>query len=106
MEHAIELAEGLWAKAYAAEPEFVEQYLRIAEALLLSKPEVAGDEFRERCAESGLRRPKTLHPNVWVSGVLALKRLGWIKQKAKVVPQKAHNHMPSVTLWTSMLFAR
>jgi len=41
---------------------------------------------------------------VWVSGVRALQFLGWIYPMGKVEPTKAHNHMPSVTRWRSLLF--
>jgi hypothetical protein len=104
MDNALALANQCWAKAIEAEPEFVEEYLACAEKLLMHKPIVLGDEFREFCAKSGVYRPKTLHPNVWVSGVRALKFLGWIHPMGKVEPTKAHNHMPSVTQWKSLLF--
>ena len=104
MELALELADKCWSKANNTNPEFVERYLELAEELLSSKPLVTGDEFREYCARSGLRRPKGLHPNVWVSGVRALKSLGWIHPVKKVEPVKAHNHMPSVTQWRSSFF--
>jgi hypothetical protein len=104
MDNALTLANQCWAKAMKAEPEFVERYLACAEQLLTHKPIVLGDEFREFCAKNGVYRPKTLHPNVWVSGVRALKFLGWIHPMGKVEPTKAHNHMPSVTQWKSLLF--
>ena len=71
MDNAFTLANQCWAKAMKAEPEFVEKYLACAEQLLMHKPIVLGDEFREFCAKNGVYRPKTLHPNVWVSGVRA-----------------------------------
>lgn len=104
MDNALTLANQCWAKAMKAEPEFVEKYLACAEQLLMHKPIVLGDEFREFCAKNGVYRPKTLHPNVWVSGVRALKFLGWIHPMGKVEPTKAHNHMPLVTQWKSLLF--
>lgn len=104
MDNALALANKCWAKAIEVEPEFVEKYLICAEELLLHKPIVLGDEFREFCSERKLYRPATLHPNVWVSGVRALKFLGWIHPVGKVEPTKAHNHMPSVTQWRSMLY--
>jgi len=70
----------------------------------MHKPVVFGDEFREFCSNHKVYRPKTLHPNVWVSGVRALKTLGWIIPLGKVEPTKAHNHMPSVTQWRSTLY--
>jgi hypothetical protein len=105
MESAMELATKCWTKAISAEPAFVARYLELAEELLTTKPLVTGDEFREYCADNGLRRPSTLHPNVWVSGVRALNSLGWLTKVSKVEPVKGHNHMPTVTLWRSMLFA-
>jgi hypothetical protein len=104
MQHAIKLANLCWSKAAAVEPEFVEQYLALAEELLMHKSLVTGDEFRHFCASKGLRRPSTLHPNVWVSGVRALRSIGWIHPVTKVEPTRAHNHMPSVTQWVSMLY--
>ena len=104
MEAALELADKCWEKAYGAEPQFVERYLELAEQLLATKPLVTGDEFREYCSKNGLFRPKTLHPNVWVSGVRALKLLGWTTPVRKVEPVKSHNHMPSVTQWRSEIF--
>jgi hypothetical protein len=105
MEKALALADKCWEKAYAVAPEFVETYLELAEELLTFKPLVTGDEFREYCSKKGLRRPPTLHPNVWVSGVRVLnKGFGWTEPVTKVEPVKAHNHMPSVTLWRSKLY--
>ena len=100
----MELADKCWGKANKAEPKFVETYMTLAEELLSSKPTVTGDEFRDYCANHKLFRPATLHPNVWVSGVRALHTLGWISRIQKVEPVKAHNHMPSVTLWRSEIF--
>ena len=104
MEAALELADKCWEKANRSNPEFVERFLELAEELLSMKPLVTGDEFREHCSNNKLFRPKELHPNVWVSGVRALKSLGWITPVQKVEPVKAHNHMPSVTQWRSEVF--
>ena len=104
MKNAMALAEQCWKKANDVEPEFVEEYLRLAEEYLGTKPAVQGDEFRTHCAANGLRRPLTLHPNVWVSGVKALRSIGWITPIKKVEPSKSHNHMPSVTLWRSEIY--
>jgi len=104
MEAALALACKCWKKANEVEPEFVEMYLGYAEELLTQKPIVLGDEFREYCAKKKLFRPKTLHPNVWVSGVNALKTFDWIRPIRKVEPTKAHNHMPSVTEWKSTIY--
>ncbi len=104
MEAALELADKCWEKANATNPEFVERYLELAETLLSMKPLVTGDEFREHCAKNLLFRPSNLHPNVWVSGVRALKSIGWITPVKKVEPVKAHNHMPTVTQWRSEVF--
>lgn len=106
MENAINMAEKCWEKAMSQSPEFVERYIELAEGLLITKPQVTGDEFREYCAVHGLRRPSNLHPNVWVSGVRALKSIGWIDPIAKVEPVKMHNHMPVVTMWRSNLFGK
>ena len=103
MQAAMVLADKCWEKAYAVEPEFVEQYLSFAEELLTSKSEVQGDDFRFYCKSRGLDRPESLHPNVWVSGVRALKIIGWIERIGKVEPTQLHNHMPTVTLWRSTL---
>lgn len=105
MENALALADKCWEKAYKVAPEFVERYLELAEELLMKRQIVTGDEFREYCYRNGLHRPATLHPNVWVSGVRALgKSFGWIAPMCKVEPVKAHNHMPSVTMWRSMIY--
>lgn len=104
MDNAYELAQKCWNKAYSTNPEFVEAYLEMAETLLTSKPVVLGDEFRANCRANGLTRPKELHPNVWVSGVRALKLLGWITPIQYVVPTQSHNHMPVVTMWQSTLY--
>lgn len=104
MEHAMELADKCWEKAYKASPQFVERYLELAEQLLTSKPIITGDEFREYCRNNGLHRPAELHPNVWVSGVRTLKLIGWVARVGKVEPIKSHNHMPSVTLWKSTIY--
>jgi hypothetical protein len=106
MENAMELAEKCWEKAYKTAPDFVERYLELAEQLLVSKPEVLGDEFREYCSNNKLHRPATLHPNVWVSGVRALKSLGWVAHDGYETPTKSHNHMPSVTKWKSLIYGQ
>lgn len=107
MTEALALADKCWKKAYTAEPEFVEDYLACAESLLVAKPTVTGDEFREACRLRGIRRPAGLHPNVWVSGVRALsKGFGWIEPVGYVEPVKSHNHMPTVTLWRSRIFGQ
>lgn len=106
MENALALADKCWAKAYKVEPAFVERYLELAEDLLSQKPAVLGDEFREHCANNMLFRPKTLHPNVWVSGVRALKSLGWVTHQGYTTPTKSHNHMPSVSVWHSNIYGK
>ena len=106
MEHAMMLADQCWEKAIDTAPNFVEQYFKICEQHLLSKPVVNGDEFSKVCRRKGLRRPKVLHHNVWVSGVRALEAVGWITKLGKVVPLEAHNHMPSVTQYSSNLAGR
>ena len=103
MEEAIVLADQCWGKASRAEPEFVEQYLVSAEELLVSRPIVMGDEFREHCRRRMVFLPKSLHHNTWVSGVRALSILGWIEPITKVEPEQRHNHMDSVTLWRSKI---
>lgn len=104
MDEAMAQADRLWAKAMAVSPQFVEDYLTICEHLLIVKLEVQGDEFRSHCQRHGLIRPALLHPNVWVSGPRAMNKLGWITPMGKVIPTQAHNHMPSVTLWHSLIF--
>lgn len=104
MQDALDLADKCWSKAVNTSPLFVERYLELAEELLSSKLLVTGDEFREYCRNNHLFRPPELHHNVWVSGVRALKLMGWIYPVQKVEPVKRHNHMPSVTLWRSGLF--
>lgn len=104
MENAMKQADRLWAKAMAVSPLFVEEYLRCSEELLVSRPFVHGDEFRGHCRRKGLLRPAALHHNVWVSGPRALSKLGWMVDAGKVEPQQAHNHMPRVTLWRSLIF--
>ena len=104
MEQALAMADKCWQKANALHPEFVERYLQLAEQLLTQKPLVTGDEFKDHCRNNHLFRPIDLHSNVWVSGVRALHRMGWIAPVRKVEPVKSHNHMPSVTLWRSEFF--
>jgi len=104
MDNALALADKCWSKANKTSPEFVERYLELAEQLLATKPLVLGDEFREYCANNKLFRPKELHPNVWVSGVRTLKTLGWVAHNGYTTPTKSHNHMPSVSVWRSMIY--
>ena len=104
MENAMRLADKCWEKVNNKHPEFVERYLELAEKLLMSKPEVLGDEFREFCTRNLLFRPAGLHHNTWVSGVRALKSIGWIVHQGYTTPTKAHNHMPRVSVWRSMIF--
>lgn len=104
MRHAMELADKCWGKAMAVSPAFVESYLRFSEELLVQRPLVMGDEFREHCRQRGLKRPSELHHNVWVSGPRALSQLGWCVATAKVEPAQRHNHMPMVTLWRSLIY--
>lgn len=106
MKRAMSLADKCWAKAMAISPEFVESYLQFSEELLVQRPLVMGDEFREYCRRKGLRRPSGLHHNVWVSGPRALQQMGWITQAGKVEPAQKHNHMPTVTLWRSMIYGQ
>ena len=104
MTNALALADKCWAKANDVAPEFVEEYLRIAEEALRKVPTIRGEEFKKICAQNGLWRPPQLHPNVWVSGVRVLKNLGWIRALYPVPPIDPHNHMPSVTLWRSNVY--
>lgn len=104
MAAAMDMADQCWAKAMEVEPVFVEYYLYLAEKLLLSKPEVTGDEIKQHCEDNLLFRPASLHPNVWVSGVRALMLLGWTTKVAQTVPTKMHNHMNTVTKWKSNLY--
>ena len=106
MKRAMILADKCWAKAMAVSPDFVERYLSLSETLLIGRPVVMGDEFREYCRANGLRRPSALHHNVWVSGPRALSSLGWIVPVSKVEPAQRHNHMPSVTLWRSLIYGQ
>ncbi len=104
MEAALKLADKCWAKAYRVEPDFVEQYLKLCERLLLERPVVMGDEFTAYCRKNMLKMPPTLHHNTWVCGPRALRSMGWIAPISKVEPAQSHNHMPTVTLWKSMIF--
>lgn len=104
MDEALRLADKCWEKANKTNPEFVERYLELAEKLLLSKPRVLGDEFREYCRDNKLYRPPNLHSNTWVSGVRALKTIGWVAHEGYTTPTKSHNHMPSVSVWRSTLY--
>ncbi|NBW17494.1 MAG: hypothetical protein EBR82_56890 [Caulobacteraceae bacterium] len=106
MVEALELADKCWAKARSTCPEFVEQYLFVAEDLLHHKSLIRGDEFREACRKAHVFRPSELHHNVWVSGVRTLKLIGWISEMGKVEPEAMHNHMPTVTLWRSNLYRK
>ena len=104
MEHALLLANHCWAKTSAKHPDFVEQYLAVAEALLEDKYLVQGCDFRDACREAQLFLPKGAHHNVWVGGVNAIVQLGWITPVGKNVPAKGHNHMDRVTLYRSELY--
>lgn len=104
MEAAMQLADHCWGRANRVAPFFVERYLQLAEELLLHKPVVTGDEFRDYCAQNRLYRPKELHHNVWVSAVRALQQIGWIKPMGKAVPAQTHNHMDTVTMWQSQIY--
>lgn len=104
MKNALALADKCWEKASKTNPEFVEKYLELAEKLLVSKPVVLGDEFRDNCNKNLLNRPPNVHPNVWVSGVRALKTIGWIAHDGYTTPTKSHNHMPSVSVWKSTIY--
>ena len=104
MEAALALADKCWGRANRVRPDFVERYLELAEQLLLTKPVVTGDEFREHCANNRLYRPSELHHNTWVSAVRALQQIGWIKPMGKIEPQKNHNHMETVTMWKSQIY--
>lgn len=104
MENALALADKCWKKANKTNPEFVERYLELAEQLLASKPVVLGDEFRSYCNKNFLFRPSNLHPNVWVSGVKALRSIGWVAHNGYTTPTQSHNHMPSVSTWRSTIF--
>lgn len=106
MEEALRLADKCWNKAYRASPHFVEQYLSLAERLLMERPVVMGDEFRAHCKRHGLYLPTALHHNTWVSGPRALCTMGWIEPISKVEPVQNHNHMPSVTLWRSKIYGQ
>jgi hypothetical protein len=103
MQQAIILADKCWGKASRTEPEFVEHYLASAEELLLHRPIIMGDEFREHCRRRLVFLPKNLHHNTWVSGVRALNIMGWIEPITKVKPEQNHNHMDTVTLWRSQI---
>lgn len=104
MTNALLLADKCWERANKTAPEFVEEYLRIAEEKLRTVSTIRGEEFKKICAQNGLRRPPELHPNTWVSGVRVLKNLGWITAMYSVPPEDRHNHMPSVTLWRSNVY--
>lgn len=104
LERAFALADLCWAKAKSVEPEFVEMYIEYALECLERTPYVKGDTFRSYCLDRGLRLPKSLHPNTWVSGVGFLKKTGWLEEVAKVEPTEGHNHMNTVTLWRSTVY--
>jgi hypothetical protein len=104
MTGALALADKCWGKASKLHPEFVQRYLEIAEKLLTTKQLVLGDEFKEYCGKNLLFRPPALHPNVWVSGVRTLQTLGWVAHNGYTTPTKSHNHMPSVSVWRSMIY--
>jgi hypothetical protein len=104
MREAFRLAAQCWGRAYRVAPEFVERYLTLCAELLMCQRFVEGDTFRSHCSKRGLLRDIRLHHNVWVSGVGALKHIGWIKHSRRVTPQHRHNHMEIVTLWESMIY--
>jgi len=104
MKNAMQLASKCWSKAMSVEPEFVEAYFRNAELLLSTSSEVRGHDFKDFCTRRGLSRPSSLHHNVWVSGVGALEKLGWIRKDGYVTPAASHNHMPVVNKWTSLIY--
>lgn len=104
MEHAMSLADACWGKAYRTAPKFVETYFDLMETYLLRNQYIRGDEPRKVAAVNKLRRPKSLHHNTWPSGVRALMLLGWIEKVEDVTPQEAHNHMPTVSRWRSMIY--
>lgn len=106
MQNAMELADKCWERAMSVSPAFVERYLTLCEQLLLSRPEVPGDEFRAYCRRNGLVKPAALHHNVWVGGPRILASLGWIEKKARVEPMQMHNHMHVVTLWRSLIYGK
>lgn len=106
MQNAMALADKCWAKAWETHPDFVEQYLRHSEELLLSRQLVPGDEFRAHCGRRGLIRPAALHHNVWVSGPRALSHLGWIEKAGHREPEQFHNHMHIVTVWRSKIYGQ
>tara|TARA_R110000772_G_scaffold21303_3_gene58713 strand:+ start:248 stop:610 length:363 start_codon:yes stop_codon:yes gene_type:complete len=105
MAHAMHLAEKVWRKAVAEEPNFVRRYLEVSEKLLCEKQFVRGDEFKKACVLAKVTLPRTLHPNTWVSGPRCLQKSEWMRKYSDVTPEEAHNHMPSVSLWKSLLFA-
>ena len=104
MEHAMMLANQCWEKMSMKHPEFVESYLEIAHDLLEGQYTVQGCDFRYACYRAGLYLPQGVHHNTWVSGVNALKALGWITQIGETEPAKAHNHMRTVGLYRSELY--
>lgn len=104
IEEAMILADQCWKKANQTAPEFVVKFLEMAEDLLINRPIVMGDEFREHCRRNAVFLPPSLHHNTWVSGVRALNIMGWIEPISKVEPEQRHNHMDSVTLWKSKIF--
>lgn len=101
MDRAMRMADECWKKAMRVSPEFVSDYLHVAEHPLLCNPEVSGDRFKKACVERGVILPEGLHHNTWVSGPRFLERIGWVTRIKKVIPLEMHNHMPSVTLWQS-----
>lgn len=104
MGHAMSLAYQCWAKLCRRHPEFVEDYLAVAEDLLERKQLVQGCDFRAACREARLFLPEGVHHNAWIGGVNALRHVGWITPVGKDEPAKWHNHMEKVTLYRSELY--
>lgn len=105
MDNAHARGGGLLDTTWTAHPEFIEQYLTLSRQLLLSKAFVQGDEFCAYCRAHGLELPPGVSHNVWVGLPRVLwKKYAWIEPRGKVEPQQMHNHMPTVTLWRSLIF--
>jgi hypothetical protein len=104
MELAMEMAAKCWKRAMDENPEFVLAYLSACEGHLINNETVAGDSFRRVARLEGVILPRALHPNTWVSGPNAMKRMGWISKVGDVEPTELHNHMPIVSLWRSHLY--
>ena len=65
MAHAMHLAEKVWRKAVAEEPNFVRRYLEISEKLLCEKQFVRGDEFKKACVLAGVTCLLENHLHRW-----------------------------------------